>query len=367
MTQLILTRYLYNLNEVIHSLLLSILEKESFKETLFWVSELYYSKFYNLLWELLWKIYYDFYAINNPKFEKFITKCNKKWLKKKSINHIIDVVNVLYYNKSINNDVFILRTLEPNLPTKIYRGRNPKWMKAIKHMNLTKKEKVFIRSIDDKNFKNIKFYFNQIKDVDRCYILIKEYFKVKHKLILREKDLSSIPYKNTQHILLAVICYLLTDINNVNKRLIKRKVETDNIEFVKNTDVQTTPVCKLLGQTRLYSINPSVGFFENCRTKNYSELLWYNWEYFTQGCPLWDERFKKLKCTFDKKKYEPIFPNDDILEKFYEQFGLEPDEQSKACQDKSLIVLTDVISYENIGNLVINIKNKQYLPISDYN
>ena len=76
---------------------------------------------------------------------------------------------------------------------------------------------------------------------------------------------------------------------------------------------------------------------------------------------------KNYKCSFDKKKYEPIFPNDDILEKFYEQFGLEPDEQSKACQDKSLIVLTDVISYENIGNLVINIKNKQYLPISDYN
>lgn len=366
MTQLIFTRYLYSLNEVAHSLLLSILEKTSFKETLFWVSELYYSKFYSLLWELVWKIYYDFYAINNPKFEKFITKCNKKWLKNNSIIPFIDVVNVLYYCKKINNDVFILRTSKLKVPTKIYRGRDPKW---IKQMNLTKKEKVFIRAIDDKNLPNIKFYFDQIKDTDlnKIYSLIKEYFKIKHNLNLKEKNLFSIPYKNTQHIILAVISYLLIDLNDVNKRLIKRKIQSETIKFIEMTNDKTTPVYKTLMEKRLYSINPSVGFFENTRPKKYHEAFWYNWEYFTQGCPLWEERFKKYKCSFDNKKHEPIFPNDDILEQFYQEFGLEPDEQSKDIQYKSLLEINNKSICISTGNLVINLKNKNYLPISHHN
>ena len=72
--QLVFTRYLYSVDETIHLLLLCVLGKKSFQKSLFWLSELYYSKFYQLLWDFMWQTYYDFYAITNPKFEKYISK-----------------------------------------------------------------------------------------------------------------------------------------------------------------------------------------------------------------------------------------------------------------------------------------------------
>ena len=60
--QPVLTRYLYHRDEVSHSLLTCLLLKPSFKEALFWASEIYYSGYHKDIWELLWKIYYDFFA-----------------------------------------------------------------------------------------------------------------------------------------------------------------------------------------------------------------------------------------------------------------------------------------------------------------
>jgi hypothetical protein len=353
------------LDEVIHSLLLCLLEKRSFQESLFWISELYYSKFYDLLWKFLWQTYYDFYAINNPKFENFITKCNNKWMKNNQIEHIIDVVNLLYYSNSITNNVFYFRIIHPKLPTKIYRGRNPKWLKAFKSMNLTKPEKCFLRSLDDGDLNNIKFYFNQIKnDYQRCLLFIKQYFTTKHTLTLNEKSLITIPYENKQHIVLAIICYLFNDINNINKRLIKRKIKSDDIDFIKQTNTPNTPntpIYKILPQKRIFGINPNIGYFENNRMKNHNTALWHYWEYFTQGCPLWDDRFIQYKCTFNDKTKEPMWDDDDILEKFYEKFGYEPDEQNKECQNKSLHELTNTSINTDVLDLLKNLKNKCYL------
>ena len=46
------------------------------------------------------------------------------------------------------------------------------------------------------------------------------------------------------------------------------------------------------------------------------------------------------KVSFDTKKNDEWnyirFPNDDLLEEFYENFGYEPDEQSKETNEKNL-------------------------------
>ena len=66
-----LSRYLYHNDEVKYSIITSILKREDFNECLFWISEYYYSGYE--IWNLVWKMYYDFYAINSPKLERFIT------------------------------------------------------------------------------------------------------------------------------------------------------------------------------------------------------------------------------------------------------------------------------------------------------
>ena len=87
--------------------------------------------------------------------------------------------------------------------------------------------------------------------------------------------------------------------------------------------------------------------------------MWYKWEYYARKCPLWRERFKKYKCSFDIEK-EPVFPDDgleDFYEDFYEEFGYEPDEQSKECQMKSL----QPLDKENSIDLLEGFKNKTYI------
>ena len=354
MVQLILTRYLYSVDEVFHSLLLSLIKKKSFQKSLFWLSELYYSKFYLLLWKFVWQTYYDFYAVTNPKFEKYISKCNKNWEKKNNIEEFVNVINILYYATSITNTVFTLRTKKCLAPNKIYTKKR-KWMKDFK--NLSKKEYLFIRSLHDKKIKDINFYFHQIqKDFKRCDTIIKKYRDLKQeKTKLFKYDNKY--YGDKQHIILSSICCLINTDDKVNKRLIKKKINSEDIEFVRKSDIIVEPIRKTLPLKREFSIDVESGFLNNDRPKKYQENFWYHWEYYTQNCPLWDERFKKYKCGFDDAKKEPVFLNDDDLEDFYEKFGYEPDEQTKNCQMKSLLKLES----DTIIDILKDFTKKKYL------
>jgi len=62
---LVLTRYLYSLDEVKHSLLLSILDKNS-EEALFWAYEIYHSGLPEHAFSLVTNIYDDLFAVDNP-------------------------------------------------------------------------------------------------------------------------------------------------------------------------------------------------------------------------------------------------------------------------------------------------------------
>ena len=353
--QLVFTRYLYSVDETIHSLLLCVLEKKSFQKCLFWLSELYYSKFYQLLWDLMWQTYYDFYAITNPKFEKYILKSQKKWIKKNDISHVIDVINVLYYATSISNNVFKMRTKCASMPKTIYK-KTPKW---VLKLNLSRKEQSFIQSLHNKNHRDIQFYFHQIQNnIDRCGLIIKEYVdstKLIDKNIIDptiiDKNIiglncafKNILYNNKRHIVLSTICCLMNDSLKVNNRLIKKKVKLEDVVFVENANAVSDKIRLTLTEKRKFSIESQIGFFNNNRIENYSHALWYKWEYYARKCPLWKERFEKYKCSFEKK--EPVFPSEDLLEEFYEEFGYEPDEQSKECQMKSLQPLMKEVNIE---------------------
>ena len=51
---------------------------------------------------------------------------------------------------------------------------------------------------------------------------------------------------------------------------------------------------------------------------------------------MWEERINKYKGKFNEEKKKIEFINDDLLEEFYDNFGLEPDEQNLECQNKSI-------------------------------
>lgn len=66
------------------------------------------------------------------------------------------------------------------------------------------------------------------------------------------------------------------------------------------------------------------------------EQFYYNWIYYAANSPIWAERMKQFaggKCSETKKI---VFANDDMEEDFYNNWGLEPDEQSVEIQNKCI-------------------------------
>jgi hypothetical protein len=115
---MILTRLLYNKNDVFIILLISLLEKDK-ERTLYWAFELYHSGFEIELFEFLLKVYREYYQKYNPKFKRYFLMKYEQWrcikqqmtfLEKERIVSSI-LLNLLFRSYKENNNkesVFVL-------------------------------------------------------------------------------------------------------------------------------------------------------------------------------------------------------------------------------------------------------------------
>jgi len=53
----------------------------------------------------------------------------------------------------------------------------------------------------------------------------------------------------------------------------------------------------------------------------------HNWVYFASFSPIWANRIAEYDGVIDNENCRVDFPNDDCMERFYEEYGYEPDEQ----------------------------------------
>jgi hypothetical protein len=106
----IFTRFLYVKNQVVLSLILSLLKRE--EECIFWGFELFYSGYKTELLEIIVKIYYDFYAVLNPTFEKILFQNNPSedfiYLKELQLKKYKIVISsfVTYFIRSTPNNTY---------------------------------------------------------------------------------------------------------------------------------------------------------------------------------------------------------------------------------------------------------------------
>jgi hypothetical protein len=357
---IILTRYLYFLDECLYSLLFAFINKNqsTFKEVSFWIGEIFYSGFENELWEYLWKIYYDFYAIKYPKYEKKINILSKKMKcsEDDKFENIMYVANLLYYS-NINYNVFVSRMINIRFPNYIYKKTDIDYIQNM-NISMSKNEIFFIRSLHDKKMQNIMFYIDKI-DVNRCYILVKTYFEKNYNYNFKTKELESINYKNKKHIIIAFIYHMWIDESEIqNKCIFKRpniKIISHEKKFNKK---EITPLFQTLNHKRLYKISPFVGAFSLSRYKQdfYKDILRLYWDYFVYECPLWKKRIDKYHGKRVKNKYELYFQNDDEFDGFYEEFNYEPDEQSKSVQDMSICEINKNDGISWLSNILQNDK-----------
>ena len=82
-----------------------------------------------------------------------------------------------------------------------------------------------------------------------------------------------------------------------------------------------------------------LSLFKLTRNKyNLKELYCGHWEYYASFSPLWSQRLTQFGAYVDHTLKKVIFneETDDLIEEFYRLYGLEPDEQKKEIQNKSI-------------------------------
>lgn len=319
-----LSKLLYNIDEVKYSLMLSILfpKKHALHECLFWAYELYTSYHKEFLWNFITKLYYDFYYIKCISFERKIDDEYNKWKKEKRFEHIAKIVKILhkqvidvtifqyYYSEfiPIKNSKIGVKKLKENIPDTIN----------------------YLKSLDIQHIKEIYsglYRLNNKKDI--CLF----YTNQKHKWIIK----------------------LLTKFIKKPKKSIKENFNKQDELFINQLKCPASCIYKTLKEKRLYEINPLIGTFKLARFKNETDVvtIWnedfgyipedveryksaylYNWEFYANKTPYWKEIFNSYKVSFKKKEIK--FPNDDLLEQFYDNYGYEPDEQNIETQMKSI-------------------------------
>jgi len=355
-----LTRFLYQFSEVKHSLIYSILKKTSFNECLFWTSEFYCSGYLKSLWKLIWKIYYDFYAIINPKLEKFIIKMKEKWDKKQKIVYILHIVKNFYYIEEISVIVFLIRMgLETQkVKTKSYRGRPPHWLQTT-----DKKYKDLLLAIHKKDYKNISYYLRRFrKSESDLYKIILKYYESSPKIYNSD-------YSDKIHILIDTMFHLSLDDDKINKRNIFLQADKEELKYVKETNnIEGIKLYKVLKERRKFAIRSEIGCFELGRyDSNYpkiNEIQWYHWEYFAYQTPIWKVRFDKYKIKINNEELKIEFEDEDEYEEFNEKYYYEPDEQSKEVQERSIGDIPEISINDWVNNIF---KDDEFFRLEDKN
>tara|TARA_B100001769_G_scaffold269134_1_gene258555 strand:- start:1339 stop:2550 length:1212 start_codon:yes stop_codon:yes gene_type:complete len=360
----ILTRYLYAKDEVEIMLLSAILTK-NIEESYYWCFELYYSGF--ILSDLIWKIYYDFYFDKNPKLEIFIRKKLSTDVSIDTYIHIIqNFINRLHTCKVFTIRQFIGKLidnelLENNIDHKKYslRGRKPIFCKLIdkKYQNLM----IFINK---KNYEGIAYHIynlfiiNNSSYYDLFVNLLRYTHNINNKKSAEEFEKSyNDNYCNIQYnkfikinkgknlpmcyLFIAFIVNIMTLMENDSRESSINILDKSSASYIiEHEQKQIDKVYNTLKIKRLYNIH-GIGCFRLTRN-HFDDLqndILGSWEYYTKNTPCWCDRFNKFKASFGTKL---IFENDDLLEKFYELYGYEPDEQNKEIQNQAIGALEPI-------------------------
>jgi hypothetical protein len=340
-SDLVFTRYLYIKEEVRLALLVSILNKSD--DAIFWAYELYHSGFKFELLNLIWKIYYDFFATLNPAYEAYLLKKHKELL---ANNHhernISSIINDLLF-RPFNSDVFMLRNVCENFEI------------DVDYYNDTEK----ITNIDEAHFNLSQWIFNNdfrsiaqwILNVNKnilhvdIYKICLDIFENEVKIIkskLMKEFVSAIRLNiNTNHILLAKIMALFSRKADLKKgKSIYINVEPEDV-IIYETIVGSEELrhYRILEIAYMCGIDDykHLSLFKLTRNKyNLQEKYWYNWEYHGSFSPVWSKRIREFKGYTDYSKQKVKFINDDLMQEFYGFYGLEPDEQKRDVQNKSI-------------------------------
>lgn len=341
------TRYLYEKEEVKISLITSILNKKE-DDALFWAFELFHSGFTSDLTRLIWDLYYNFYATMNPGFEKYLSVKMRIQTTTECDDNDAKLLASLITNFMIRPhtvDVFILRQMVKQYDFDIDSQDISEIVNLLEADDFVMLAYLVMNTCDEQQLSSIHLsiltYFNKMG----------LNLNINHRVDSYEKITSVLEnIINKQTVLLSRIIHYSV----LMKKILLGKnlfIQVDLSEIIMYETVEpifepregdllpTLPAYKILPMATKFPIdeNNYLSLFQLKREKlDIVDAYRSNWEYYASFSPLWQERIKLYNGIIEHDRRKVTFSDDDDLENFYENYGLEPDEQKKETQEKTI-------------------------------
>lgn len=377
-----LTRYLYEKEEVKIALMMALINKKD-DDALFWAYELYYSGFTLELSELLWKIYYDFYAVLNPGFEKYLQTKLKQSLNMEKIEEdkVIAMIINNFIIRPFTIDVFFIRIILNNV------NFDKAYINTLLNNDFeTLQQKIHVLLKDEEYILLSCIILEIVNDNDLIKTLesIMNYFIEKGVFIDNKKIVKDFKVNinkkcvYTRLNLLSKVIYFnaLLNKNKLGKNVYVH-VDAEDVVMYETiySDIQQKtpklPAYKILPIAAVYPIDKYnyLSLFKLKReSSNIIKAYHENWLYHASFAPIWKERIVKHNGVIDNKNKKVVFPNDDDFEEFYNEFNYEPDEQKKEIQEKSIQNIESQRSWLTVyndfhKNSLIKINNKYLVEL----
>lgn len=335
-SSLIFTRYLYIKDEVRIALLISLLHKKD--DAIFWAYELYYSGFQQELFTLLWQIYYDFYATLNPAFEPYFFKKHAKWLNTHADTIVSAIVQDLLF-RPFNTDIFFLRNIISTFQIDIEYHLDTHTILTCQDLSTN-----MAHWIETANYRSLAQWIEENAgtkwepiEIYKCCLDIFESRGTKLTKSKLIKEFGSRGHNNKQLLLVKIMTLISKDAHLKKGRSIYFSVSQDDIACFQT--LETAPPYRILREAAIYNIDEykCLALFQLKRNQyNLDDRYWHHWEYHASFSPLWLSRIRDCRGYVDYIEGRVKFIDDEHFEHFYDLYGLEPDEQSKEIQDKSI-------------------------------
>ena len=346
-SDIIYTRYLYIKDEVRVALLVSILNKSD--DAIFWGYELYYSGFQIEFFELIVKIYYDFFATLNPSFEQYLLQKKKYFTCSTEPPDNDGLVSELIQDllfRPFNTDIFLIRNIAEHFEIDITY-----YEQIENEMNLLVNLRNWIKNNDYRSI--IQWIYNDNKiEIIKVYTICLELFEEEGVKLTKDKLVKNfgiiLKLNSNPNLLLVVKIISLFSkkaklkkgkrlyINANPEDIIPYETIFGSNELKSYKILEKVYICGIndLNHLSLFKLNRNIYNLEE-----FSQIYYYNWEYYAYFSPLWKKRITEFGGYIDNIHNKIVFkedPDDELMQRFYELYGLEPDEQTKSVQEKSI-------------------------------
>lgn len=375
MNDLIFTRLLYPYYDVLQSIYETFKSKTSFDETLFWISEAYFSMFYDDSFFMVYFLYFSFTIQydNDNKLYNSIQDSHKKWKnssftkskedKIPTHSHFFKLFSKLYnakYNKEYNKELIQHENSIEKQKLTVYRGNRPEFIKKVNkdlqnllyslhklnHSNVWN----YIEKYYEKNNSNLNSAFELLLTTLATYISSEDNIQFNKELnviiyqnvfqYFKEDFIPCHYYLSISKLILLYILQSTKETNKIDKFSKTKHMNDEYLHFYDYKDeiIKTLnkPNYRLLKELRKYTLKldqereleDSIGL----RCKYY-----YHWVEYLIKCPLWKKRLLSNNAFIDSSNNTITFPDTDFEETFYEQYNYEPDEQELGVTNMLLI------------------------------